>query len=98
MFDQTSRHASLGTATYVFPAPDGRPVTYVLRRFVPDGRLIPILGQRTVQQGDRLDLITAQTLGDPLQFWRVADANIAMRPDDLVAEPGVMLRIPVPQF
>jgi hypothetical protein len=98
MFDQTSRYATLPTTTFVFPAPDGRTVTYVQRRFVPDGRVIPVLAQRQVQQGDRLDLVTAQTLGDPLQFWRVADANLAMRAEDLVAVPGRMLRIPVPQF
>ena len=37
--------------------------------------------------GDRLDLITARTLGDPEQFWRICDANDALDPDDL-AEPG----------
>ncbi len=98
MFDQASRYAALPTATFVFPAPDERTVTYVRRRFVPDGRAIPVLAQRQVLQGDRLDLVTAQTLGDPLQFWRVADANVAMRAEDLVAVPGRMLRIPVPQF
>jgi hypothetical protein len=98
MFDPTSRYAAIMQSTYVFPAPDGRTVTYVLRRFVPDGRFIPVLGQREVQQGDRLDLVTSQTIGDPLQFWRIADANVAMRPEDLVAVPKRMLRIPVPQF
>ncbi len=52
----------------------------------------------TVNDGDRLDLITAKTLGDPEQFWRVCDANNAMNPFDLTAEPGRTLRVPVPQF
>ena len=34
-------------------------------------------------QGDRLDLITARTLGDPEQFWRVCDANDALDPAEL---------------
>ena len=98
MFDHSSRYAALPTAAFVFPAPDGRTVTYVGRRFVPDGGGIPVLALRKVEQGDRLDLVTAQTLGDPLQFWRIADANLALRVNDLVSVPGKMLRIPVPQF
>ena len=34
-------------------------------------------------QGDRLDNIAARYLGDPEQFWRICDANGAMRPDEL---------------
>ena len=40
---------------------------------------------------------TAQYLGDPEQFWRICDANDAMRPDDLTAEVGRRLLIPVAQ-
>ena len=49
-------------------------------------------------EGDRLDLITARTLGDPEQFWRICDANNTMNPSDLTAETGRVLRVPVPQF
>jgi hypothetical protein len=41
--------------------------------------------------------LTARALGDPEQFWRICDANNAMYPPDLVAEPGQRLRVPVPQ-
>jgi len=58
---------------------------------------MPLLVEVTVTQGDRLDLITARTLGDPEQFWRVCDANNAMNPPDLTAEVGRTLRIPIPQ-
>ena len=95
MFDPTSRYASLPTATYV--TPDGRTVTYVRRRFLPQGDTLPLLTEVTVTQGDRLDLITARTLGDPEQFWRVADANDALDPVDLTDEPGSTLRVPIPQ-
>jgi len=95
MFDPTSRYASLKTAT--FTTADGRRTTYVRRRFLPDGTAMPLLTAVTVTQGNRLDLITARTLGDPLQFWRVADANDAMNPADLTAQPGTTLRVPVPQ-
>jgi hypothetical protein len=50
-----------------------------------------------VVQGDRLDLIAARTLGDSEQFWRVCDANDAMDPHELTAEPGRAVRVPVPR-
>jgi hypothetical protein len=96
MFDTTSRYAGVPVATHQMA--DGRVVTFVRRRFLPAGAAIPLLVEVTVASGDRLDLVTATTLGDPEQSWRVADANDAMHPADLVADPGRALRIPVPQF
>ena len=95
MFDHTSRYARIETATY--ETPEGRTITYVRRRFLPQGERLPLLVEVTVTDGDRLDLITARTLGDPEQFWRVADANNAMNPFDLTQEPGATVRVPVPQ-
>lgn len=94
MFEPTSRYYPLDTATFAFPS--GRMVAYVRRRFLPRGEEMPLLAEVRVTQGDRLDLITARTLGDPEQFWRVADANNAMNPFALI-QPGRTLRIPVPQ-
>jgi hypothetical protein len=48
-------------------------------------------------QGERLDILAAQYLGDPELFWRIADANRAMRAEDLVANIGTVLRICLPQ-
>jgi hypothetical protein len=95
MFQPTSRYYPLDTAQ--FTAADGRLLTYVRRRFPPPGETLPLLVEITVAQGDRLDLITARTLGDPEQFWRVADANNVLDPFDLTAEPGRTVRVPVPQ-
>ncbi len=95
MIDQNSRYHRIGTDT--LETGDGRIVTYLRRRFLPRGERLPLLVEVTVNDGDRLDLITARTLGDPEQFWRVADANNAMNPDDLIREPGATLRVPVPQ-
>jgi hypothetical protein len=95
MFEATSRYANLKTAAYT--AADGREITYVRRRFLPQGESQPLLVEATVIDGDRLDLITSRTLGDPEQFWRVADANNAMNPVDLTGEPGRILRVPIPQ-
>jgi hypothetical protein len=95
MFTFTSRYYNLETVMLTLP--DGRVVVYKRRRFLPQGELMPLLVEATVTEGDRLDLITARTLGDPEQFWRVADANNAMNPFDLTAEIGRTLRVPVPQ-
>jgi hypothetical protein len=94
MFDFTSRYARLETA--VFTAPDGSEIPYVRRRFLPPGASLPLLAEVTFQPADRLDLLTHQLLGDPLQFWRIADANNAINPFDLET-PGRALRVPVPQ-
>jgi hypothetical protein len=95
MFEPTSRYYALEDASLT--TGDGRIITYKRRRFLPDGEKMPLLIEVTVAEGDRLDLITARTLGDPEQFWRVCDANNAMNPSDLV-ELGRVLRVPVPQF
>ncbi len=95
MLDPSSRYYSLETASVT--TPDGRDIAYKRRRFLPRGQAMPLLVEVSVAQGDRLDLITARTLGDPEQFWRVSDANNAMDPRDLTAEPGRILRVPIPQ-
>jgi nucleoid-associated protein YgaU len=95
MFESTSRYYALENATLT--SPDGRVTAYKRRRFLPDGNKMPLLVEVTVTQGDRLDLITARTLGDPEQFWRICDANNTMNPLDLI-EPGRVVRVPVPQL
>jgi hypothetical protein len=96
MLSVTSRYHETGTARYV--AADGREIVYLRRRLLP---LDPpaVLAEHTVTQGERLDNLTARHLGDPEQFWRVCDANDAVRPDDLTADGqlGRRLVIPVPQ-
>lgn len=95
MFPPTSRYYSLPTATLI--APDGRVAVYLRRRFVPPADRFATLLEHTVTQSDRLDNVTAQYLGDPEQFWRIADANNAVQPDDLVGVAGRKLRITLPE-
>lgn len=95
MFDHTSRYYNLETAEYV--GPDTRKIAYKRRRFLPQGQTMPLLQEFTTIEGDRLDLITNGTLGDPLQFWQVCDANNTMNPEELTAEIGKIIRIPTPQ-
>lgn len=95
MFDHTSRYFGIPVAKTTLP--DRRAVAYLTRRFVPDRRGGEVLAEVAVIEGDRLDLITARTLGDPLQFWRVADSNDALNPFDLAATPGRRVRVTMPQ-
>jgi hypothetical protein len=95
MFDFSSRYFTLETTTYTLA--DGRQLSYKRRRFLPQGESLPLLVELRVARGDRLDVLTAKTLGDPLQFWRIADANNTMQPATLTEEPGATVRVPVPQ-
>ena len=96
-FPADSRYVGSSTLTYTTPA--GQSITYLARRFVPQPGApnFSTIAQYTVKQGDRLDLIAAKYLGDPLIFWLICDANGAMRPEDLVATPGTVLQITAPQ-
>jgi hypothetical protein len=96
VFDPDSRYADVPDA--VMRTADGREVSYKRRRFLPQGGSQQLLVEVGVREGDRLDLLTYRTLGDAVQWWRVADANDAMHPADLTAEPGRALRVPMPQF
>jgi len=93
MFDQASRYFVLGVNTLL--RDDGSLVNYSKRRFVPPSDNFTILRQVTVISGDRIDLISARTLGDPELFWRICDANNAMNPLDLTENPGSTLSIPL---
>jgi hypothetical protein len=63
MFSITSRYYGLKTARR--ETADGKTIAYVLRRFVPPPDRFELLQEHTVTEGDRLDNITAQYLGDP---------------------------------
>ena len=88
-----------GSSTLSYTAPNGQAVTYLARRFVPQPGApnYATVAQHTVQQGDRLDLLAAKYLGDPLLFWLLCDANGAMRAGQLVETPGTVLNITMPQ-
>jgi hypothetical protein len=95
MFEHTSRYYHLETAQYT--TSDRRTIAYKRRRFLPQGRDLPLFAEVRVTQGDRLDLITHRTSGDAEQFWQVCDANNAMNPTELTAKLNQLLRIPIPQ-
>jgi hypothetical protein len=96
-FPTDSRYYGFGVQQY--PAPGGQTVPYLARRILPQPGApnYATINRYTVQQGDRLDLIAAKYLGDPLMAWLICDANGAMTPHDLVATPGRVLAITTPQ-
>ena len=56
-----------------------------------------IIGEHVVTQGERLDHIAARYFGDPELFWRLCDANRAMRPEELTETIGRRLGITLPE-
>ncbi len=97
MFEQfpiTSRYYRLETA--FLETPDGKTVRYLRRRFLPPAGSFSLLREHTIVEGERLDHIAAQNLGDAEQFWRLCDANNALRPEDLL-EIGKKLKITLPE-
>lgn len=74
----------------------GEPVVYVRRRFLPQPERFSVLGEHTVVRGERLDHIAAHYFGDPELFWRICDANRAMRPEELTEEEGRRVAITLP--
>jgi hypothetical protein len=93
MFEHTSRYFEIETTKLV--TSDGREIAYKRRRFIPPPGGTQLF-DLTVTDGERLDLIAARTLGDPEQFWRICDANLAMDPTELTARPGRLLHIRLP--
>jgi hypothetical protein len=99
MFDRDSRYYGLPLSVKVEVGSDGEPreLAFVQRRFIRPAPGDAVLAEHTVLRGDRLDNITARYLGDPLQFWRICDANGVFRPDELTDEAGGIIHIPLPE-
>jgi hypothetical protein len=94
-FPSTSRYHGIPLSTFMLS--DGTTVAYVQRRFVPAPDRFVVLVEHRVRSGDRLDNLAARYLGDPQQFWRLCDANRAVRPDELIETPGRALLVTLPE-
>ncbi|MDB4923283.1 hypothetical protein [Mucilaginibacter sp.] len=94
-FSPGSRYYSIDTAT--MKDANGNDITYLRRRFLPPADQFFQLQQHTVLQGERLDQVTDRYLGDPERFWQICDANNAMRPEELIEEPGSKIKITLPE-
>jgi hypothetical protein len=94
-FPPGSRYHGLPVKEYTLP--DGRILPYVARRFIPPLERFALLARHAVMAGDRIDNLAAQYLGDATQYWRIADANAAMRPEALTEQAGAAVRITLPE-
>ncbi|WP_447979266.1 LysM domain-containing protein [Candidatus Nitrospira bockiana] len=95
LFPPNSRYHGIPTA--ILQTPDGRAIVYLRRRFVPAPDRFVTVQEHTVVQGDRLDNLAAQYVGDAELFWRLCDANVAMRPEELTEVIARRIRITLPE-
>ena len=91
-FPITSRYHGVALAEYT--AAGGEKVPYLRRRVVPQPSAFETIEEHRVVQGDRLDNVAAQRIGDPQMYWVLCDANNAIRPEELTETVGRTLRIP----
>lgn len=89
MFFKGSRYENVATDNITDAG--GRVVKFKKVRFIPD---TPARAAVVVNQGERLDHIAQRVYQDPEVFWRICDANLALWPRDLVADPGRILKVP----
>jgi nucleoid-associated protein YgaU len=95
LFPPNSRYQGIATTT--LQTLDGTTIVYLLRRFVPPPQQFAVLQQHTITQGERLDNLAAKYLGDPELYWRLCDANNAMRPSELTETVGRVINITLPE-
>jgi hypothetical protein len=94
LFPPESRYHGIASAQLT--QADGTPLVYLRRRFLPQPEELAFLQQHAVIEGDRLDNLAAQYIGDPMQYWRICDANRTLRPGELTETVGRVLRITLP--
>ena len=87
-FPPNSRYNGVPTAE--LETTNSEKTVYLRRRFIPDPATLVTVGEVQVQGGDRLDRLAATNLGDPIQFWRIAQV-----PSEL-ERPGDTLRLTLP--
>ena len=91
MIDPRSRYT--GLPDKLDRAEDGTEYVYRARRLPPLGSSLDVRVHMTPEPDERLDVFTARALSDPRLFWRIADANDALDPDQMMRE-GAPLAIP----
>lgn len=94
-FPPNSRYHRLPVAT--LKQKDQEPIAYLKRRLVPPPENFSVVQEHTVVQGDRLDNLAARYLGDAELYWRLCDANGAIRPAELTETPGTTIGVSLPE-
>lgn len=93
-FPPNSRYYGVPVRTRV--GPDGVERSFVGRRIIPEtGRYRP-LDRHRCDGLERADALAAQFYGDPLQYWRICDANGVEDPATTARPEGRVLLIPLP--
>jgi hypothetical protein len=91
MFFRGSRYEPVETATLV--RRDGTEIRYKrLRAVIREPAQMLYL----VQAGDRIDQVAWQVFRDPEMWWRIADANADLVPNELTERPGRRLGVVLP--
>lgn len=85
-----------GSAVEQFELANGTPVVYLARRIIPPASTYASTQTYVITEADRLDNLAAAFLGDSLLYWIICDANSATDPDELTAQAGRQIAIPVP--
>ena len=91
LLSPTSRYHNMPVKTRTLP--DGRTVAFLPRRFPDDPAQMRTLVEHLASEGDRLDRLAADYLGDPTLYWMICDANLVLDPDEVLAEPGTRVII-----
>ena len=73
------------------------PIAHLKRRFVPPPERFSVIREHIVVEGDRVDNLAAQYLGDPELYWRLCDANAVMHPEELTEVVGGKVAITLPE-
>jgi hypothetical protein len=92
VFFRGSRYQDVPTLEH--QGADGRVIRYKDIRLIPEP---PGFAKHVVDEGERLDHVAFHHYRDPERFWRICDANLAVHPDELTAEPGRVLDVPPPE-
>lgn len=93
-FGPESRYAGVPLAV-LRTGPGAAGVAFVRRRFIPARGTLTIVARHVVVALDRPDLLGAKYLGDPLSYWRIADANAVFDPHELTDTLGRHVDIPL---
>ena len=94
-FPENSRYHGVKVTTLEQPGEE--PVVFLKRRFVPAPERYSIIREHIVVEGDRVDNLAAQNLGDPELYWRLCDANVVMHPEELTENVGDKVVITLPE-
>jgi len=94
-YPENSRYHGIAATT--LEQNNQEPIAYLKRRFVPPQQEFAVIQEHIVVEGDRVDNLAAQYLGDPELYWRLCDANGIMRPDELTGTAGAKVAITLPK-